>query len=107
MRTLSPDTDLKLKGERICARGGKIAKGKARVAVARGIAVTMLALLKHPEREYVPLTENGAEELARLREQVARQGLARANHARKAEAAERPEPRPDRQGAKRKDFSNH
>ena len=107
MRTLSPDTDLKLKGERICAHGGKIAKGKARVAVARGIAVTMLALLKHPEREYVPLTENGAEELARLREQVARQGLARANHARKAEAAGRPEPRPDRQGAKRKDFSNH
>ena len=53
------DTDLKLKGLRIAMRGGRIARKKAKVAVARGLAVAMLALLKDPEREYVPLSEEG------------------------------------------------
>ena len=32
---------------------------KAKAAVARGLAVQVVALLKHPEREYVPLSEEG------------------------------------------------
>ena len=46
MRTSSPDTAIKRHGMRICARGGKIAKRKAKVAVARKLAVVMLAMLK-------------------------------------------------------------
>jgi len=40
-------------------RGGNIAKKKARIAVARSMAVTVIALLQHPEREYIPLSEAG------------------------------------------------
>ncbi len=65
MKSNAKDTDLKLKGLRISLRGGKAAKGKARVAVARSLAVTMLALLKNPEREYIPLTEEGKKGLER------------------------------------------
>ena len=57
MMSNAKDTDLKLKGLRIAMHGGGIAKKKAKVAVARALAVTMLALLKDPEREYVPLSE--------------------------------------------------
>ena len=46
MRKSSPDTALKRHGTRISARGGKIAKRKAKVAVARKIAVVLLAMLK-------------------------------------------------------------
>ncbi len=46
MRTSSPDTAIKRHGMRICARGGKIAKRKAKVAIARKLAVVMLAMLK-------------------------------------------------------------
>ena len=46
LREASPDTALKRHGERICARGGKVARRKAKVAVARKLAVTMLAMLK-------------------------------------------------------------
>ena len=53
------ETDIKLKGLRIAINGGKIAKKKARVAVARSLAVTMLALLKNPDAEYIPLSEEG------------------------------------------------
>ena len=59
MMSSAKDTDLKLKGLRIAMRGGKIARKKAKVAVARGLAVAMLALLKDPGREYVPLSEEG------------------------------------------------
>ncbi len=59
LKSNAKDTDLKLKGLRIALRGGRIAKKKARVAVARELAVTMLALLKNPDREYVPLSEDG------------------------------------------------
>ena len=50
-------TDLKLKGLRIAERGGKNARKRAVTATVRGLAVTMMALLKHPEREYMPLSD--------------------------------------------------
>jgi transposase len=46
LREGSADTTLKRHGLRICARGGKVARRKAKVAVARKLAVTMLAMLK-------------------------------------------------------------
>lgn len=46
LRASSPDTALKRHGERICLRGGKIARRKAKTAVARKLAVIMLAILK-------------------------------------------------------------
>ena len=61
------DTDIKLKGLRICERGGKIAKRKAVIAVARSLVVTAVALLKRPEREYVPLSEKGRAEFEAMR----------------------------------------
>ena len=45
LRTNSADSPLKRFGERLCARGGKIARRKAKVALARKIAVVMAALL--------------------------------------------------------------
>ena len=45
LRASSPDTALKRHGERICAHGGKVARRKAKTAVARKLAVTMLAML--------------------------------------------------------------
>lgn len=59
MKSNAKDTDLKLKGLRIASHGGRIAKKKAKAAVARGLAVQVVALLKHPDREYIPLTEAG------------------------------------------------
>ena len=70
MMEKAKDTDLKLKGLRIAMRGGKIARKKAKVAVARGLAVTMLALLQHPEREYVPLSEEGKKGFERYRAEM-------------------------------------
>ena len=70
MMEKAKDTDLKLKGLRIAMRGGKIARKKAKVAVARGLAVTMLALLQHPEREYVPLSEEGRKGFERYRAEM-------------------------------------
>jgi len=46
LRASSADTALKRHGERICARGGKVARRKAKTAVARKLAVVMLAMLK-------------------------------------------------------------
>lgn len=57
MRDGAETTDLKIKGLRIAERGGKNARKRAVTAVVRGLAVTMMALLKHPEREYRPLSE--------------------------------------------------
>jgi len=67
MKESSMDTDLKLKGLRISSHGGSIAKKKARVAVARGLAVLIVALLKDPKREYVPLSKEGEEGFRRFR----------------------------------------
>jgi transposase len=49
-----PDSDLRRSGERICSRGGKNAKKRARVAVARRLAVMLLSMLKTGEA-YDPL----------------------------------------------------
>ena len=67
----SADMDLKVKGLRIRARGGKIAKGKSITAVARGLAVLMVAMLKKPDVPYVPLSKDKAKELAQIRAAMA------------------------------------
>ena len=63
LRENSVSTDLKVKGMRICMRGAKIAKRKAVTAVARSLAVMMVAMLKKPDAPYVPLTDRCKEEL--------------------------------------------
>ena len=70
MMSNAPDTDIKLKGLRISMRGGKIAKRKAKVAVARTMAVTIVALLKDPTKEYVPLSEAGKKGFERYRAEL-------------------------------------
>ena len=67
LRSSSRDTDAKLKGVRMCARGGRIAKKKALVAVARCLVVTAVALLKKPAAEYVPLSEAARREFEAMR----------------------------------------
>ena len=67
MKEGARDTDLKLRGLRIASRGGRIARKKAKIAVARGLAVQIVALLKHPEREYEPLSEEGRRGFERYR----------------------------------------
>lgn len=59
-------SDLKLKGQRIAARGGKNAKKRAITAIVRSLAVTMVALLKHPEREYKPISDENRKLIERL-----------------------------------------
>jgi transposase len=60
------ETNLKIKGMRICARGAKIAKRKAITAVARSLAVLMAAMLKKMDAPYVPLSETKERELAAI-----------------------------------------
>ena len=67
LREGSIDTDLKAKGLRICQRGAKIAKRKAVTAVARSLAVLMVAMLKKPDKPYVPLSERAKKELEAMR----------------------------------------
>lgn len=50
----APPSDLREYGERIAARGGKTARKKAVVAVARKLAVLMHALWARPDNDYVP-----------------------------------------------------
>lgn len=59
MQSNAKRTDIKLKGLRIAMSGGKMARNKAKVAVARCLATTMIALLNNPEREYVLLSKDG------------------------------------------------
>ena len=66
LRDGSIETNLKIKGMRICARGAKIAKRKAITAVARSLAVLMVAMLKKMEAPYVPLSEVNEKELAAI-----------------------------------------
>jgi len=66
MKDSARTTDLKLKGLRIAERGGKNARKRAITAVVRNLAVTMMALLKHPEREYKPVSEANQKLLDRL-----------------------------------------
>ena len=49
-----PDSELRSYGFRIQARGGKIAKKKSYVAVARKLVTVMFALWKNPDIEYDP-----------------------------------------------------
>jgi len=70
LRDGSADTDLKAKGLRICARGAKIAKRKAITAVARSLAVLMVAMLKKPDAPYVPLSARCEKELLAMRATV-------------------------------------
>ncbi len=67
LRSAAKDTDAKLRGERMCARGGRIAKRKALVAVARCLVVTAAALLKRPDAKYVPLSEAARREFEAMR----------------------------------------
>ena len=66
LRDGSIQTNLKMKGMRICARGAKIAKRKAITAVARSLAVLMVAMLKKMDTPYVPLSEANEKELAAM-----------------------------------------
>ena len=54
MGPFGEDCDLRDFGQRIAQRGGSIAKKKAKVAVARKMAITMLALWRTPEVAYDP-----------------------------------------------------
>ena len=54
MEPFGADCDLRDFGQRIAQRGGSIAKKKAKVAVARKLAITMLALWRAPEVAYDP-----------------------------------------------------
>ena len=87
MMSNAPDTDIKLKGLRIAMRGGKIAKRKAKVAVARTMAVTIVALLKDPTKEYVPLSEAGKKGFERYRAEL--EYLTMQNAAKKEKAEKR------------------
>ena len=52
MGAFGEDCDLRDFGNRISQRGGSIARKKAKVAVARKLAITMLALWRNPEVPY-------------------------------------------------------
>lgn len=62
----APMTDLKLKGLRIAERGGKNGRKRAVTAIVRSLAVTMMALLKHPKEDYKPLSEANQKLVERL-----------------------------------------
>jgi len=59
MGPFGKDSDLRRHGMRIAERGGKNARKRAKVAVARKLAVLMLAILKN-RSEYRPLKDVGA-----------------------------------------------
>ena len=67
LREGAADTDLKAKGLRICRRGAKIARRKAVTAVARSLAVMMVAMLRNPEKAYEPLSERAKKDLEAMR----------------------------------------
>ena len=54
MGPFGEDCDLRDFGNRIAQRGGRIAKKKATIAVARKLAITMLALWRNPDVKYDP-----------------------------------------------------
>lgn len=49
LRDSSPDSAIKRYGQRICARGGKIARRKAKIAIARKLSVVMMSMLQSGE----------------------------------------------------------
>lgn len=64
-------TDLKLKGLRIAGQGNKNARKRAVTATVRGLAVTLMALLKHPDRDYMPLSEENKKLVEQMNESAA------------------------------------
>ena len=58
LRKSSPDTALKRHGMAICARGGKVARRKAKVAVARKLATVLFAMLRSG-RPYEDAAQSG------------------------------------------------
>ena len=54
MGPFGEDCDLRNFGNRIAQRGGRIARKKAKVAVARKLAITLLALWRNPDVAYDP-----------------------------------------------------
>jgi hypothetical protein len=59
MGPFGKDSDLRRHGTRIAERGGKNARKRAKAAVARKLAVVMLAVLKS-KTAYRPLNDVGA-----------------------------------------------
>lgn len=57
LRSNAKDSDLKRFGERICKKGGKNARKRAKVAVARKLAVLMVSMLKN-KTLYEPFRSN-------------------------------------------------
>ena len=63
MGPFGEDCDLRDFGNRIAQRGGSIARKKAKVAVARKLAVTMLALWRNPVVKYDPLFKSNRKKI--------------------------------------------
>ena len=62
LRRVARPTSLRQFGERLCQRGqGKVARRKAKVAMARKLAVTMLAMLRSGEPYRMPADGVSAE----------------------------------------------
>ena len=64
MGPFGPDCDLRRLGERIASRGGKIARRKAKVAVARKLAVVLHHLWKTEETYYPSMKDAGRQKIA-------------------------------------------
>ena len=64
MGPFGEDCDLRNFGDRIAQRGGSIAKKKAKVAVARKLAITMLALWRNPDVAYDPHFKTNCKKVA-------------------------------------------
>ena len=70
MAERAPDTDLKRWGEKLCARGGKNARKRALVAVARKLGILLHRLWVTGE-VYQPLRNSQAREVAAQAKQQA------------------------------------
>ena len=64
MGPFGEDCHLRDFGNRIAQRGGSIARKKAKVAVARKLAITMLALWRNPEVAYDPHFKTNRKKIA-------------------------------------------
>ena len=64
MGPFGEDCDLRDFGNRIAQRGGSIARKKAKVAVARKLAITMLALWRNPDMAYDPHFKRNRKKIA-------------------------------------------
>ena len=64
MGPFGEDCDLQDFGNKIAQRGGSIARKKAKVAVARKLAITMLALWRNPNVAYDPHFKRNRKKIA-------------------------------------------